>query len=173
MRFNRQFYTIKSEYCSIVSRFIQRCGELWHTETIEQEAHNALQTAVNKLIDRRLGSVKIPFIVRKALKEKCSEKLGQYFQISICKNVDLNEVESFYAGLDPSKLFEVQQMKKAPSLYPEENDMLILAEIIELLKIKPINLVSKDKHFTYFQPEIEDRYGLGVLDLRDLHKHVV
>lgn len=63
-------------------------------------------------------------------------------------------------------------MKGSPSLYPEENDMIILAEVVELSKTTPISLISGDKHFSYFKFEIEEKYGLDVLDFRDLSQSV-
>ena len=130
---------------------------------------------MNDLIDSKLGKGTPPFILRKLMKEKCLKRLNDFFknsELKIPENIDVDQVEIFYAGLDYSKLHEVQHSKGSSSLYPEENDVIILAETIELLKQNPITLISGDKHFSYFKFEISDTFNIEVLDFHDLNKFI-
>ncbi len=158
--------------------FVTKCGERWHTQTILKESNHAIQKAVNELVDKRLGRRKSTALLRRIIRIEASRRLVELFKSSIPQNpgeVDVRPIVSFYESLRDStegRLDELRLRKHSDSVSPEPNDLIILAECVELNHAQDLSLVSGDGHFVSFKQEIFDKFGVEVLDFYDIRKFV-
>lgn len=109
---------------------------------------------------------------------KVKQRLDELFELSEIKNtgyVDTNPIIEFYkkaVSSTSSRSEELRLRKKSDSVYPEPNDMKILAEAVELASLCDLRLISGDGHFTSYKDQISTEFGIEVLDFYDLMKYV-
>jgi len=160
--FKKTYKTIKAYHNTKISTYVNNCNDKWHTDTIEKESYNVINRAANELVDVKLGRGKHG-LVRKQVRDQSEKRLKDYFDnISIKKLItspDHNPIANFYQDLyntpeGRAKLIALQTRKKATDYMPEPNDLIIIAESIELLKNESLCLISGDGHFTDFKEEI-------------------
>lgn len=176
--YNNHQKTIKADHHDKVSRFVDTCGEKWHTKTIYEESKFAIIKAVNSLVDERLKKKKGTNILRRVMILTATKQLEDLFKISELKNtgnVDVNPVHEFYEKVVNSTAIRSEELrlrKHRDNIYPEPNDMKILAEASELVRLSNLRLISGDGHFTSYKDEIFNEFGIEVLDFYDLRKYV-
>ena len=168
--------TFKSNFNDKVSEFVSKCNEIWFTDIIKNEARNVLSKAVNILFDEKFGEGN-QALLRSVIISQAMERLNQLFNDSTCKDVediDTAAIYSFYNNLYATpegmrKLEELKIRKRVNYWMPETNDIIILAEAVELLKKELLCLISGDGHFTEFKDEILADLNLTIFDFYDLH----
>lgn len=167
--------TFKSNFNDKVSAFVSKCNEIWLTDTIENEARNVLSKAVNNLFDKKFGEGN-QALLRSVIITQAKQRLTQLFIDSNCKdieNIDISAISSFYNDLYSTsegmrKLEELKIKKRVNYWMPETNDIIILAEAVELLKEDLLCLISGDGHFIEFKDEIFSDFELEIFDFYDL-----
>jgi len=139
------------------------------TPTIKQETEQALVKAVNIRADQ--ANIRVRTIRNNLIQEAQTQfqKLQQQLTLIQPKALPLKQIKAFYKQLlkkNPTLFYKIRRLKGRRHLYPEDQDMHILAEAADIAQTNSTFLISNDYDFTAFTNQIWTQFKTCVISLR-------
>jgi hypothetical protein len=160
----------------IVSEFIGLCKQkripVCVTKTVNDEAFGKLHTVVNRYFDRaRIFAPAVMQNVYLKVRKRLIELTHYTGNRDVSSNIE--PIKTMYTQFtkDPKQLGKLEVLKSKKhrnDLIPSTKDMTILSEAVTLCKESKVYLITDDGDFSVFKSEIEQGFGVTVVELMNL-----